>query len=159
MINITWNILDRLCHTCILFCKPCMEVLCLSLLSLPDGSHQPLNLGKKTIIWQELHENQRNWTESGKRAPSVPPPWIRQCFVPDPLFYSTIKLLFSNKSWHKCDLLDLILPLKVLFDHLISFCEAELKCAIHRSNAPSLQATNFWSSFWRAEHLVNLTVT
>ena len=32
MINITWNIPDRLCHTCILFC---MEVLCLSLLSLP----------------------------------------------------------------------------------------------------------------------------
>ena len=101
----------------------------------PDGGHQPLNLGKKTIIWQELHENQRNWTERGKRASSVPlGSGNASCLTPlDPLFYSTINL----------DLLDLILPLKVLFDHLISFCETELKRAIHRSNAPSLQATNF----------------
>ena len=38
--------------------------------------HQPLTLGSNPIIWQDLcqklHENKRNWTESGARVPSAP---------------------------------------------------------------------------------------
>ena len=36
-----------------------------------DGERQPLSLGRKPIIWQnihrKLHENERNWTEVGIR--------------------------------------------------------------------------------------------
>ena len=43
----------------------------------PNGGRQPLNLGQKSIIWQdcccELHENERNWTEKWAHVRGVPP--------------------------------------------------------------------------------------
>ena len=52
MINITWNILDRLCHTCILFCKPCMEVLCLVTLVTPLLQSIHLRI-MQSSFWQD----------------------------------------------------------------------------------------------------------
>ena len=44
----------------------------------PDGEHQPLDMGQKPIIWQDisrkLHENERIWTEKGARKSSSTPP-------------------------------------------------------------------------------------
>ena len=49
----------------------------------PRRGRQLLNLGQKSIIWQDfcrkLHENERNWTKRGHTS-LLPSPWIRQCF-------------------------------------------------------------------------------